>query len=45
MGDGFYGGEGMYVRGDLVKWREDGEVMYVGRKEDEVKMGGLGIEV
>ncbi len=33
------------MRGDLVKWREDGEVMYVGRKEDEVNICGFGIEV
>ncbi len=43
-GDRFCGDEGMYGRGDLVRWLGEGRIDYVGRMDDEVKIGGDGVE-
>lgn len=39
-------GKGMlYYTGDLAKWREDGNLEYIGRKDGQVKWHGLRIEL
>ncbi|WP_144501304.1 AMP-binding protein, partial [Bacillus sp. WP8] len=39
-GDGLFRNEGMYGRGDVVRWVGDGRIDYLGRMEDEVKIRG-----
>ena len=41
----FVEGKIMYCTGDLARWREDGEIEYLGRIDTQVKIRGLRIEL
>ncbi|GGF69363.1 peptide synthetase [Paenibacillus albidus] len=38
-------GQRMYRTGDLASWNREGEVMYAGREDDQIKLRGLRIEL
>ncbi len=45
IGDPFRPGERLYATGDLVRRRADGELIYVGRTNDQIKLRGFRIEL
>ncbi len=43
--DNPFGKDKLYKTGDLAYWREDGDIVYVGRNDFQVKIRGLRIEL
>lgn len=43
--DPFFPGERMYRTGDLARWMPSGEVLYLGRKDSQIKLRGYRIEL
>ncbi|MEM6640701.1 MAG: condensation domain-containing protein, partial [Pseudomonadota bacterium] len=41
----FRPGERMYLTGDLARWRDDGTLAYHGRRDDQIKVNGVRVEL
>lgn len=40
-----FGGGRLYATGDVVRWRADGEIEFLGRSDDQIKIHGYRIEL
>lgn len=45
VSDPYHNNQKIYKTGDLVKWQEDGNVIYLGRVGDQIKYNGYRIEL
>lgn len=45
VADPFAEGQRMYRSGDIAKWLPDGNVVYLGRTDDQLKIRGLRVEI
>ena len=45
VADPFADGQRMYRTGDIAKWSNDGNVVYLGRTDDQLKIRGLRVEI
>jgi acyl-coenzyme A synthetase/AMP-(fatty) acid ligase len=41
----FEGGEEVYCSGDVARWDEDGSIRILGRKDEQVKVNGIRVEL
>ena len=40
-----YNGEKIYRTGDIARWKSDGNIEYLGRKDNQIKINGFRVEL